>query len=62
MVGASMLSAEAALRTGVGSVKILCSKKIIAKIRLPSFGKKPDAAILDIVHALGFTIWNKAAS
>ena len=27
MVGASMLSAEAALRTGVGSVKILCSKK-----------------------------------
>ena len=27
MVGASMLSAEAALRTGVGSVKILCSKE-----------------------------------
>ena len=27
MVGASMLSAEAALRTGVGSVKMLCSKK-----------------------------------
>ena len=27
MVGASMLSAEAAIRTGVGSVKILCSKK-----------------------------------
>ena len=26
MVGASMLSAEAALRTGVGSVKVLCSK------------------------------------
>ena len=27
MIGASMLSAEAALRTGVGSVKMLCSKK-----------------------------------
>ena len=27
MVGASMLSAEAALRTGVGSVKVLCSNK-----------------------------------
>ena len=30
--------------------------KIIARIRFPSFGKKPDAAILDIVQALGFTI------
>ena len=28
MIGASMLSAEAALRTGVGSVKMICSKKI----------------------------------
>ena len=27
MVGASMLSAETALRTGVGSVKMLCTKK-----------------------------------
>ena len=27
MIGASMLSAEAALRTGVGSVKMICSKK-----------------------------------
>ena len=27
IVGASMLSAEAALRTGVGSVKVICSKK-----------------------------------
>ena len=27
MIGASMLSAEAALRTGVGSVKALCSKE-----------------------------------
>ena len=36
--------------------------KNIEKIKLPSFGKNPDAAILEIVHALGFTIWNKAAS
>ena len=25
-------------------------------IKLPSFGKKPEAAILEIVHAFGFTI------
>ena len=31
-------------------------------IKLPSFGKKPEAAILEIVQALGFTIWNSAAS
>ena len=34
----------------------------IEKIKFSSFGKKPDAAILEIVHALGFTIWNSAAS
>ena len=28
----------------------------IDNIKLPSFGKKPDAAILEIVHALGLTI------
>ena len=28
----------------------------IDMIKLPSFGKKPDAAILEIVHALVFTI------
>ena len=28
----------------------------IDKIKLPSFGKKPEAAILEIVHAFGFTI------
>ena len=42
MVGASMLSAEAALRTGVGSVKVLCSKqnfKIFA-LKFPSLLKK----------------------
>ena len=34
----------------------------IERLKLPSFGKKLDAAILEIVHALGFTIWNNAAS
>ena len=36
--------------------------KNIENIKLPSFGKKPDAAILEMVHALGFTIWKSAAS
>ena len=36
--------------------------KNIEKIKFPSFGKKPEAAMLEIVQALGFTIWNKAAS
>ena len=36
--------------------------KNIEKIKLPSLGKNPEAAMLEIVHALGFTIWNKAAS
>ncbi len=42
MLGASMLSAEAALRTGVGSVKVLCTKqnfKFFA-LRFPSLLKK----------------------
>jgi len=42
MIGASMLSAEAALRTGVGSVKALCSRenfKIFAA-KFPSLLKK----------------------
>lgn len=30
--------------------------KNIDKIKLPSFGKKPEAAILEIVHAFGLTI------
>ena len=30
--------------------------KKIETIRFPSLGKKLDAAIVDIVHALGFTI------
>ena len=42
MVGASMLSAEAALRTGVGSVKMLCSKKNFSlfALKFPSMLKK----------------------
>ena len=36
--------------------------KNIEKIKFTSIGKKPDAAMLEIVQALGFTIWNKAAS
>ena len=42
MVGASMLSAEAALRTGVGSVKMLCSDKNfkLFALKFPSMLKK----------------------
>ena len=36
--------------------------KNIEKIKFPSFGKNPEAAMLEIVHALGLTIWNNAAS
>ena len=36
--------------------------KNIEKIKFSSFGKKPEAAMLEIVQAFGFTIWNKAAS
>ena len=34
----------------------------IEEIKFSSFGKKLEAAILEIVHAFGFTIWNNAAS
>ena len=42
MIGASMLSAEAALRTGVGSVKMICSKKNfkLFALKFPSMLKK----------------------
>ena len=42
MIGASMLSAEAALRTGVGSVKMLCSNKNfkLFALKFPSMLKK----------------------
>ena len=37
-------------------IKAITAIKNIEIIKLPSFGKNPDAAILDIVHALGLTI------
>ena len=42
MVGATLLSSEAALRTGVGSVKIICNKKTlpIYSLKFPSLLKK----------------------
>ena len=42
MIGASMLSAEAALRTGVGSVTMICSKKNfkLFALKFPSMLKK----------------------
>ena len=42
MVGATLLSAEAALRTGVGSVKIICNKQTlpIYSLKFPSLLKK----------------------
>ena len=36
--------------------------KNIEIIKFTSLGKNPEAAILEIVQALGFTIWNRAAS
>ena len=49
MVGASILSAEAAIRTGVGSVKILCSKKTfpIFALKFPSLLKKEINSLKD---------------
>ena len=42
MIGASILSAEAALRTGVGSVKVLCTQTTfpIFALKFPSLLKK----------------------
>ena len=42
MIGATLLSAEAALRTGVGSIKIVCNKQTfpIYSLKFPSFLKK----------------------
>tara|TARA_B100000676_G_scaffold312424_1_gene386552 strand:- start:171 stop:1016 length:846 start_codon:yes stop_codon:yes gene_type:complete len=49
MIGASLLSAEAALRTGVGSVKILCSKNNlkIFTLKFPSLLKKEINSLSD---------------
>ncbi len=46
MVGASMLSAEAALRTGVGSVKVLCSKETF-----PIFALKFTSLLKKEIHS-----------
>jgi hypothetical protein len=37
-------------------IKATKAIKNIENIKLSSFGKKPEAAILEMVHALGFTI------
>jgi len=38
------------------TIKATVAIKIIDIIKFPSLGKNPDAAILEIVHALGLTI------
>ena len=43
-------------------IKAISAMKKIEKNRFPSLGRNPDATILDIVHAFGLTIWNRAAS
>ena len=43
-------------------IKATSAMKKIEIIKFSSFGKKPEAAIVEIVHALGLTIWNNAAS
>ena len=37
-------------------INAIVAIKNIEIIKLPSFGKNPEAAILEIVHAFGFTI------
>ena len=43
-------------------INAIIAIKNIDSNKLPSLGKKLDAAILEIVQALGFTIWNNPAS
>ena len=47
MTGATILSSEAALRIGVGSVKIICSKKT-----LPIYSSKFPSALKEIINNL----------
>ena len=42
--------------------KAVIEIKRIAIINFSSFGKKPEATIVEIVHAFGFTNWNNEAS
>ena len=61
MVGATLLSAEAALRTGVGSVKIICNKKTfpIYSLKFPSLLKKEINTFKEFKR---FVIKNKNSS
>ena len=43
-------------------IKAVTEIKRIEIINFSSFGKNPDATIVEIVHAFGFTSWNSAAS
>ena len=43
-------------------IKAVMEMKRIEIINFSSFGKKPEATIVEIVHAFGFTSWNRAAS
>ena len=47
MAGATILSAEAALRVGVGSVKIICSKKT-----LPIYSSKFPSSLKEVINNL----------
>jgi len=49
MTGATILSAEAALRVGIGSVKILCNKKT-----LPIYSSKFPSALKEVTNNLSF--------
>ena len=43
-------------------IKAVIEMKRIAIINFSSFGQKPEATIVEIVQAFGFTNWNNAAS
>ena len=61
MIGATLLSAEAALRTGVGSVKIICDKHTlpIYSLKFPSLLKKE---INNFKEFKNFVLKNKSAT
>ena len=43
-------------------IRAIIAIKKIEKNKFPFSGKKPEATILDMVHALGLTIWKSPAS
>ena len=43
-------------------IKAVIEIKSIEINKFSFFGKNPDATMVEIVHAFGFTIWNSAAS